>query len=149
MNNINDQYILEKVKELYTSFPSGTIKQSKSPDFIVKGSRNVGIEVTQIFHNNFNSNIFKSSIIPDKTTTQNHKEGAIPNLKAEHLQLVLDKKEKAKKDYKECDEYWLLIQEGSFYDDSFEDIEITKPPHTSFDKVLLYRQSENLIVQLK
>jgi len=136
--NSNEQNILDRVKELYTSFPPGKINHSDSPDFIVSGSRNVGIEITQVFHDNNLDNSYYTET-----------GGVVPNLRTEHLRNILDKKEAAKKSYKKCDEYWLLIREGSIYADSFDDIEVTNIPYTSFDKVLLFRQAENIIVELK
>lgn len=59
----------------------------------------------------------------------------------DHIQFILDKKEKAKAEYKNCDEYWLVIFEGSFEADHFGKIQIE--PNlliTSFKKVFLLRQ---------
>ena len=75
--------------------------------------------------------------------------GAVPNLNTKHLLPILKKKELAIKGYKRCDEYWLIIQEGNFYSDSFDQIELDSVPTTSFNKLLLFRQAENLVIDLK
>lgn len=147
MKNSNEQCVLDKVKEIYTSFPKGTINHIDSPDFVICGARNIGIEITQVLHDDKIDNKREPGF--SKFTSIESNGGTVPNLKAEHLRAILDKKEVQKKSFIECDEYWLLIREGSFFADSFDDIEVTNLPDTSFDKVLLFRQSENIILELK
>ena len=67
----------------------------------------------------------------------------------DHIQFILDKKEKAKEQYEHCDEYWLLIYEGSFEADHFGKLAIDN--HfitTTFDKVFLVRQFSQDIILL-
>jgi len=71
-------------------------------------------------------------------------------LTTEHIQFILDKKEIAKKQYEHCDEYWLLIFEGSFEVDHFGKLAIKD--HlitTTFDKVFIIRQFSSDIVLVK
>ncbi len=74
--------------------------------------------------------------------------GVLPDLTLKHLQEILNKKHKVLQQYKVCDEYWLLIQEGYFLADSFGDITI-QSFETKFNKVFLYRYSKEEIIQLK
>ena len=75
---------------------------------------------------------------------------ALPNLTTEDIQFVLAKKNKELAGYKNCDEYWLIIKEGSFIADSFGDIHVNSDLLDShFDRVFLIRQSNSQIVQLK
>lgn len=77
--------------------------------------------------------------------------GAIGNpLTYEFIQFILIKKEKAKKEFKKCDSYWLLIKEGTLEADYFGISTIQKSKLiTSFDKVFLLRQRNTEIVELK
>jgi hypothetical protein len=72
----------------------------------------------------------------------------LPELTEKNLQVVLTKKGKALKQYKACDEHWLLIEEGTFVSDSFGDIAVNRLD-TNFNKVFLYRHSKGQVVQLK
>jgi len=74
--------------------------------------------------------------------------GVLPDLTIQHLQIILDKKHKALKQYKRCDEHWLLIEEGTFLADSFGDISIEEF-ETEFHKVFLYRHAKGELLQLK
>lgn len=74
--------------------------------------------------------------------------GCVPNLTNQYLQIALDKKNAALKKYKFCDEYWLLIEEGTYHSDSFDAIELGEI-HTDFEKVSLYRHSRKEIITLK
>src|SRR5699024_8448256 len=74
--------------------------------------------------------------------------GVLPNLTLRHLQIILDKKHKALRKYKQCDEHWLLIEEGTFLSDSFGRI-LVEEFNTDFHRVFLYRHAKNEIVQLK
>lgn len=68
----------------------------------------------------------------------------------EHIQFVLNKKEKAKKHFQKCDSYWLLIKEGSGEADYFGVSIINNSTlETTFDKVFLLRQRNSEIVELK
>ena len=53
-----------------------------------------------------------------------------------------------KKNYLPCDEFWLLIVEGSFYSDAFKDVSV-KVPTTTFARVFIYRVAESEVVQIK
>ena len=67
----------------------------------------------------------------------------------EKLQFILKKKEDQIKAYKKCDEYWLIIKEGSSMADYFPVIDINKSNvQTSFDKIFLFRQSGSEIIKL-
>ena len=74
--------------------------------------------------------------------------GIIPDLTMQHLNVILNKKDKALKNYRRCDEHWLLIEEGTFIADSFGDVLIDKFS-TDFHKVFLYRHSMRELIQLK
>lgn len=75
--------------------------------------------------------------------------GSVSNLTSDHLERILVQKEEAKKGYKICDEYWLLIKEGNFYAGSFDNIDINKKVKTSFDKVFVYRSFIPEIIKVK
>lgn len=49
MDFTEEKSILERFKTNYDSFPTGEIDQPDKPDFIVHGSKKIGIELTQIF----------------------------------------------------------------------------------------------------
>lgn len=67
-----------------------------------------------------------------------------------HIQFILDKKEIAKKKYKECNTYWLLIREGTQEADYFGSSVIENASlQTTFDKVFLFRQRNSEIIELK
>lgn len=77
--------------------------------------------------------------------------GAIGNpLNNDFIQFILNKKEKAKREFRKCDSFWLLIKEGSLEADYFgvSTIENSKLV-TSFDKVFLLRHRNTEIVELK
>ncbi len=74
---------------------------------------------------------------------------AIPNLQDKHLLHRLEEKNRKKKGYKTCDEYWLIIEEGTFAADTFGDIEVTMPIQSDFDQVFLYRRGKAEIIILK
>jgi hypothetical protein len=74
--------------------------------------------------------------------------GVLPDLTLQHLQVILDKKHQALQQYKQCDEHWLLIEEGTFLSGSFGDISIEEF-ETDFQSVFLYRHAKGEIVQLK
>lgn len=74
--------------------------------------------------------------------------GVLPDLTLKHLQVILNKKHRALKKYQNCDEHWLLIEEGTFLSDSFGDISIEEFK-TDFQNVFLYRHAKGEIVQLK
>ena len=68
----------------------------------------------------------------------------------EYIQFILTKKEEAKKDFKNCDLFWLLIKEGSFEADYFGVLRLDcSKLQTTFDKVYLFRQRNSEIVELK
>jgi len=71
-------------------------------------------------------------------------------LKNEDIQYVLDKKELAKIGYSNCNEYWLVIKEGSGEADYFGISTIENSMlKTSFDKVFLLRQRNSQLIKLK
>lgn len=75
--------------------------------------------------------------------------GILPDLSPQHLQVVLDKKHKALKKYRQCDEHWLLlIVLETYLSDSFGDISIPQF-ETEFQRVFLYRYAKKKIVELK
>lgn len=237
MNEVEEKSILNRFKSNFSAFPEGEIEQSDQPDFIVDGTRKIGIEITQIFqdqenlegsilrrtetyqrlllediidvlrdrkspiclldislnHLNFTTwikpktlakrcaneickNLPKDSDFSNFTLTIQN-EGQLPDfiydltiwfsssltdfeyvessggvgmiLTNEKLQFVLNKKEKLLKAYKECDEYWLIIKEGSSLADYFPTIDVDKSLiQTSFDQVFLIRQSGSEIIKL-
>jgi hypothetical protein len=66
------------------------------------------------------------------------------------IQFILDKKEKAKRQFKKCDAYWLLIKEGSGEADYFGSLEVEPSKlSTTFDKIFLLRHRNDEIVELK
>jgi hypothetical protein len=84
----------------------------------------------------------------DKPYFVNSNSGVISRVTTEHLKVVLDKKEKAVKNYTNCSEFWLLIIEGSFLSDSFNKVDVQLST-TTFSKVLINRMAEKQVVQLK
>lgn len=71
-------------------------------------------------------------------------------LTTDHVQFILDKKEKAKLNYQKCNEYWLIIFEGSFEADHFGKLDIQSDLlATSFNKVFLLRQFEDRPILIK
>lgn len=71
-------------------------------------------------------------------------------LKNEDIQFILDKKENLKKSYSFCNEYWLVIKEGSGEADYFGISTIENSMlKTSFDKVFLLRQRNSELIELK
>lgn len=74
--------------------------------------------------------------------------GVLPDLTMQHLQIVLDKKHKSLKKYRQCKEHWLLIEEDTFLADSFGEI-TTGEFKTDFQKVFLYRHSKGELLQLR
>jgi hypothetical protein len=75
--------------------------------------------------------------------------GVLGVLTEAHLQPVLNRHHEALIKYRECDEYWLVIEEGSFGADSFGNIDINKPITSLFDKVFVYRIAKHEAVCLK
>src|SRR5688572_26894035 len=50
MSSLQEIQVLQVFRELYRHFPDGTIEESESPDFLLKGAGAViGIEVTEVF----------------------------------------------------------------------------------------------------
>lgn len=75
--------------------------------------------------------------------------GVIGVLNENHLQPILERHHEALTKYRPCDEYWLVIEEGSFGADSFGDVGIVTPMDSLFDKVFLYRISKHEAICLK
>jgi hypothetical protein len=237
MDKAEEQALLNKFRLNYVNFPKGKIEPTESPDFIIYGSKKIGIEVTQIFQDqdspkgsklrrmesyqrkllvdivevlrerefpiclvdiSLNSKKFAVTLRPKTVamkcadeiakqisfkkefehrpiTINNY--GQLPDLVLdigiwfsstltdfeyvessggigmtltnEKLQFVLDKKEKLLKNYKECDEYWLVIKEGSSSADYFPKIDIDNSYiRTSFQKVFLIRQFGSKVISL-
>ncbi|MGV8879205.1 MAG: hypothetical protein ACOH2A_09255 [Sphingobacteriaceae bacterium] len=74
--------------------------------------------------------------------------GVLPDLTLQHLQIILNKKHKALKQYRRCDKHWLLIVEGTFLSDGFGDIFIEEF-ESDFQNVFLYRHAKGEVLQLK
>lgn len=92
-------------------------------------------------------NLFRYPSLKDSSFVESAG-GITPNLTSQHLQAILDKKDKSLKKYKPCNEHWLLIEEGTFYADSFDDI-VVDQIKTDFKKIFLYRHSKKEIIELK
>jgi len=237
MNKLEEQSILSRFQSSYAKFPVGEIEQIDKPDFVVHGSKKIGIEITQIFQDqespkgsvirktetfqrllledtieilrkrNFQiclidiglnlGELSKSvkprtiaeicakeicKLVPPKADSKNstltiQNFGQMPNLvddiniwfsnslkdfeyvessggvgmtlTNEKLQFLLNKKEKVLQSYEKCDEYWLVIKEGSSIADYFPKIEIDKSTiQTSFNKVFLIRQFGSEVIKL-
>ena len=236
MNKVQEKLIFETFKKRYSDFPIGHVSHLDKPDFIVKSTCKIGIEVTQVFKDqdldkgsflrtkqSFKEHLLKNIVSNLKSTdfpkcvvaihlNDRHftgKESArqiaqdcfvdilkkksklrketpyefnnIGNLPAiidsyslfvsdgfeetdfvltggsigemlttNHVQFILDKKEEAKKQYEQCDEYWLLIWEGSFEADHFGKITVEEYLlTTTFDKVFLVRQFSPEVIVVK
>lgn len=66
------------------------------------------------------------------------------------IQYILDKKEKAKRQFTKCDTCWLLIKEGDFEGDYFGLLDVDNSQlRTTFDKVFLLRRRNDELVRLK
>ncbi len=89
--------------------------------------------------------------LPDGANSHNLRleGGGVPNFTDEHLNQILEKKERKKGRYAPCDEFWLVIKEGNGYPGRFDDFLITKPIRTSFDKVFLVRMFDRELIELK
>ena len=49
MDFYEEESTLKRFQNLYSQFPSGEISHPEKPDFIIKGERVIGIELTQVF----------------------------------------------------------------------------------------------------
>ncbi|SHJ91875.1 hypothetical protein SAMN04487911_1583 [Arenibacter nanhaiticus] len=58
---ITEKSVFEKFKKAYVNFPSGQIEHIDKPDFIIHSKEKIGIEITQIFKDDFKSE--KGSIL--------------------------------------------------------------------------------------
>ncbi|MFH4967466.1 hypothetical protein V8G61_04600 [Gaetbulibacter sp. M240] len=52
---ITEKSVFEKFKKSYVNFPSGEIEHIDKPDFIIHSKEKIGIEITQIFKDDFKS----------------------------------------------------------------------------------------------
>lgn len=88
----------------------------------------------------------------DKLEKSTHFEstfGMVPNFSKKDLEKILDKKNKALKNYMTCNQYWLLIVEGWDFYSYFGSIEIINEIKTEFDKILIFRRFTNEVVSIK
>ncbi len=67
----------------------------------------------------------------------------------DHLKSILDSKEQLLKKYQYCDEFWLVIKEGSYAASYFGNIDLKLPIVSDLDKVFLLRSSEGEIIEFK
>lgn len=74
--------------------------------------------------------------------------GIVPNLTTNYLAPILNKKNNLLEQYQPCDEFWLLIIEGTSYSDGFDQIQIDEF-QTKFNKVFLYRHFKKQVIELK
>lgn len=127
---------------------SGCETYFKSIQFPTQDLKSIDFENFGQLPEEINSiNFFKYPSLK-KSVFSEHAGGILPDLTQQHLQVILDKKEKSLKKYKACDEYWLLIKEGTFLSDSFGNISVDSV-NTTFDKVFLYRNAKGEFIQLK
>lgn len=77
------------------------------------------------------------------------KGGNVPNFSQHHLDKILAKKENSLKNYKICEQYWLLISEGMDFYSYHDNIEVVTGFNTVFDKVFMTRRWPSLVVVLK
>lgn len=75
--------------------------------------------------------------------------GPVSDLRLEHSNPIIRRKEEKLLKYAKWDQYWLLIREGNYYAGSFSEVDITEPLQSSFDKVFLIRTTKDEIIQLK
>lgn len=234
MSPLQEEFLFNAFKKLYSGFPSGQHVHDNEPDYIIySNTKTIGVELTQIFIDNyidasvnekrkeslrsllgnslcekldqiilfkfvlsidFSKKDFSTNKIagivsacetyfisikfptqeftsididnfgqlPDEIESINFFKypslkksffsesagGVLPELTLQHLQAILNKKEKALKKYKICNEQWLLIEEGTFLSDSFGDV-LVQEFFTDFNKVFLYRHAKGELVQLK
>lgn len=229
--------IFNKFRKSYEKFPSGKIKHIDKPDFIIYGDKKVGVEITQIFKDDQESekgSLLKSveefrkkvseetlSLLREKQspkcwleihlnvsefpTQKSPKETAQvlykdinKNIRAEkkdyilevennselpsivdsyevifnqkikeyeyiesgsviggiidnkRIQFILDKKEVAKENFLNCDEYWLVIKSGEFIADYFPAMQINSEElNTTFNKVFILKYLENETIEIK
>lgn len=50
MNKLDEDFILQKFRSNYAYFPEGHLRHIDKPDFIIEGLQKIGIEITQVFH---------------------------------------------------------------------------------------------------
>lgn len=75
--------------------------------------------------------------------------GVVPSFTDENLDNILVKKNYSLKNYKPCDEQWLLIAEGWDFYSYFKEIDISKNIVTDFDKIFVYRRFTSEVITLK
>jgi hypothetical protein len=75
--------------------------------------------------------------------------GVVPDFKIDDLLPILEKKHRSLKSYSFCDEFWLVITEGNYFTGSFNEILITTPIESFFDKVFLLRCAEKSVIELQ
>jgi hypothetical protein len=236
MNKIEEKSIFNRFQDNFPNFPSGEISQPDKPDFVVEGSKKIGIEITQIFSDqqlevgsklkaqetrqrqlgeniinglkqyelksliidvgiNHTIGLIKSNIrhianecIPHIINEYHHLEnldtytiinyGQLPHeisqifllknnameelqfvesggavlreLISDDIQFLLDKKNNDLLGYQYCDEYWLVIKEGSYIADSFSNINVdAQILDSQFQKIFVIRQFNSQIIRIK
>ncbi|WP_111669415.1 hypothetical protein [Algoriphagus litoralis] len=87
--------------------------------------------------------------ILEKSRHSESKGGVIPDFTDYNLSSILLKKDKALKNYKICDQYWLLIGEGADFYSYINQVRIKKKFETKFDKVFIYRRWHSEVIVIK
>lgn len=87
--------------------------------------------------------------ILEKSRHPESKGGVVPDFTAEHLNLILKKKNKAFLNYKVCDEQWLVIGEGSDFYSYINNVRIENEFESKFDKIFMYRAWPSEVIVIK
>ncbi|WP_411810667.1 hypothetical protein ACLB9Y_10310 [Chryseobacterium scophthalmum] len=108
---------------------------------LAAGYRNLPIEISNIC-------LTRNDDIGNST----HSEIAfvmVPDFTDEYLNKILEKKNSALKNYKPCDEQWLLIIEDWDLYSYFKEINISDNIITDFNKVFMYRRLTSEVINIK
>ena len=109
--------------------------------FIDKGYRKLPTGISRIHISRFD--FLTESMHPQS------KGGVVPDFTQNHLDAILMKKNKALRNYKFCNQHWLIIGEGGDFYSYIKNIKIDKGFKTKFDKVFMYNRWDEEIVVLK
>lgn len=85
----------------------------------------------------------------EKSTHSESAFGVIPNFSDIDLNKILTAKHRSLKNYKTCDEQWLLIIEGNDFYSDFKEINIQNSINTDFQKIFIYRRLNSEVVTVK
>ena len=85
----------------------------------------------------------------ERSSHSEFKSGVVPDFTAEHIDIILDKKNKAILRYKLCDEQWLVICEGCDFYSYINNVRIGQEFESKFDKIFMLRTSMSEVINIK